>query len=60
MKKVVFIVLAILLIADTASGAHVLFLREDRIVTAAQVLATSYGGGDVGGIISFSLVALLA
>ncbi|MBV8534909.1 MAG: O-antigen ligase family protein, partial [Alphaproteobacteria bacterium] len=54
------IVLALLLIADTVSGAHVLFLPEVRFVTEAQVAATSYGGGDVGGIISFSLVALLA
>jgi O-antigen ligase len=54
------IVLALLLIADTLSGAHVLFLQEIRIVTEAQVYATSYGGGDVGGIISFSMIALLA
>jgi O-antigen ligase len=54
------IVLATLLIADTVSGAHVLFLPEIRIVTEAQFAATSYGGGDVGGIISFSLIALLA
>jgi O-antigen ligase len=54
------IVLAVLLIGDTVSGAHILFLQEIRIVTEAQVSATSYGGGDVGGIISFSLIALLA
>jgi len=54
------IILSLLLIGDTVSGAHVLFLREDRIVTEAQVFTTSYGGGDVGGIISFSLIALLA
>ena len=54
------IVLALLLIADTVSGAHILFLPEVRFVTAAQFAATSYGGGDVGGIISFSLIALLA
>ncbi len=53
------IVLAVLLIADTVSGAHVLFLPEVRIV-GANVYAKSYGGGDVGGIISFSLIALLA
>lgn len=54
------IVLAVLLIGDTVSGAHVLFLPEVRIVTAAHVFAQSYGGGDVGGIISFSLIGLLA
>jgi len=54
------VVLALLLIADTVSGAHALFLSETRIVTAAQILAQSFGGGDVGGIISFSLMALIA
>jgi O-antigen ligase len=54
------IVLALLLIGDTVTGAHVIFLPEVRIVTAAQIYARSYGGGDVGGIISFSLIALLA
>lgn len=54
------IVLAVLLIGDTVSGAHVLFLTEDRFVTAAQIDVRSYGGGDVGGIISFSAIALLA
>jgi O-antigen ligase len=54
------IVLSVALIGDTLSGAHVLFLQEVRIVTEAQLSATSYGGGDVGGIISFSLIALLA
>jgi len=54
------VILALLLIADTVSGAHVLFLSETRIVTAALILAQSFGGGDVGGIISFSLLALIA
>src|SRR5262249_49113646 len=54
------VVLALLLIADTVSGAHVLFLSETRIVTSALILAQSFGGGDVGGIISFSLLALIA
>jgi O-antigen ligase len=54
------VILALALIGDTVSGAHVLFLEETRIVTDAQVLAQSFGGGDVGGIISFSLMALIA
>jgi O-antigen ligase len=54
------IVLAVLLVGDTVSGAHFLFTPEIRIVTEAQFSATSYGGGDVGGIVSFSLIALLA
>lgn len=54
------IVLAVLLVADTVSGAHVIFLTEVRYVTAAQIVARSYGGGDVGGILSFSAIALLA
>lgn len=54
------IVLAVLLIGDTVSGAHVLFLQEVRIVTAAHLMAESFGGGDVGGIISFSVIGLLA
>ena len=54
------IVLALLLIADTVTGAHVIFPPEYRFVTSAHLLAESYGGGDVGGIISFSLIALLA
>jgi len=54
------IILALLLIADTASGAHVLFPPEYRLVTSTGLFAESYGGGDVGGIISFSLIALLA
>lgn len=54
------VVLALLLIGDTVSGAHMLFDVEVRIVTAEHLMAESFGGGDVGGIVSFSLVALLA
>lgn len=52
--------LAVALIVDTVSGAHIFFGAQDRIVTTENLLARSFGGGDVGGIVSFSLVALLA
>jgi O-antigen ligase len=54
------VILALALIVDTVSGAHLLFLEETRIVTDALIVAQSFGGGDVGGIISFSLIALIA
>ena len=54
------VVLAAALIADTVSGAHKLFLYEARFVTAQRLFIESFGGGDVGGIISFALIALLA
>ncbi len=53
-------VLALVLAVDAGSGAHVLFAKEDRLVTAENVLARSFGGGDVGGIVSFSFIALVA
>ena len=53
------IVLALMLIGDTVTGAHVIFPPEYRLV-GAHVWAQSYGGGDIGGIISFSVIALLA
>ncbi len=54
------VVLAVLLILDTVTGTRALFVTEVRILTADRVVEQAYGGGDVGGIISFSLMALLA
>jgi O-antigen ligase len=54
------VILSLLLIGDTVSGAHVLFVTEIRIVTDQRLEALSFGGGDVGGIVSFSFIALLA
>jgi len=52
-------VLAVLLIGDTASGLHLMFDAEERGVEGVGAV-TSFGGGDVGGIIAFSTAALLA
>ncbi|MBI1779198.1 MAG: O-antigen ligase family protein [Proteobacteria bacterium] len=54
------VVLAVALIIDTQSGAQVLFDTATRVVTDSKLLALSFGSGDVGGIIGFSLMALLA
>ena len=53
------LVLAILLIGDTALGLHMMFDEEVRGVEGIGSFA-SFGGGDVGGIIAFSAAALLA
>lgn len=52
-------ILALALIGDTASGLHVLFPPLLRGVAGVGDIA-SFGGGDVGGIISFSAASLLA
>lgn len=53
------VILALALIGDTASGLHVLFPPLLRGVAGVGDVA-SFGGGDVGGIISFSAASLLA
>jgi O-antigen ligase len=53
------VVLALALIGDSVSGLHVLFKIETRGVEGFGAFE-SYGGGDVGGIIVFSMSALLA
>jgi O-antigen ligase len=53
------IVLALALIGDTVSGLHVLFPALQRGVEGMGDIA-SYGGGDVGGVLSFCMAALLA
>jgi O-antigen ligase len=54
------VVLAIGLIVDTATGAHLFFSSFVRIMTEERLAEQSFGGGDVGGIVSFSMMAVIA
>jgi O-antigen ligase len=54
------VVLSVALILDTESGAQILFDTATRYVTDSRLMALSFGSGDVGGIIAFSLMGILA
>ncbi len=53
------VLLAFLLSVDVLSGAKIFFDAHIRYVTQARIQVVAYGSGDVGGVISFSMAALI-